>query len=43
LTQSQHEAIIFGVADLPRRDCLKPSTMLKTPWLLPRSRQVAVG
>jgi len=43
LTQAQHEAIIFGVADLPRRDCLKPSTMLKTPWLLPRSRQVAVG
>jgi sterol desaturase/sphingolipid hydroxylase (fatty acid hydroxylase superfamily) len=34
LTRAQHEHIVFGVRELPRRQCLKPSQMLLTPWLL---------
>jgi sterol desaturase/sphingolipid hydroxylase (fatty acid hydroxylase superfamily) len=37
LTRAQHDSITFGVPELPRRDCLKPSAMLLTPWRLPRS------
>jgi sterol desaturase/sphingolipid hydroxylase (fatty acid hydroxylase superfamily) len=37
LTRAQHDSIVFGVPELPRRDCLKPSAMLLTPWRLPRS------
>lgn len=37
LTRTQHESIIFGVRELPRSDCLKPSTMLLTPWLISRA------
>jgi sterol desaturase/sphingolipid hydroxylase (fatty acid hydroxylase superfamily) len=32
LTRAQHDSIVFGVRELPRRDCLKPSAMLLTPW-----------
>jgi sterol desaturase/sphingolipid hydroxylase (fatty acid hydroxylase superfamily) len=34
LTRAQHDSIVFGVPELPRRDCLKPSAMLLTPWRL---------
>jgi sterol desaturase/sphingolipid hydroxylase (fatty acid hydroxylase superfamily) len=37
LTGAQHDGIVFGVPELPRRDCLKPSAMLLTPWRIPRS------
>jgi sterol desaturase/sphingolipid hydroxylase (fatty acid hydroxylase superfamily) len=37
LTRAQHDSIVFGVRDLPRRDCLKPSAMLLTPWRIPRA------
>jgi sterol desaturase/sphingolipid hydroxylase (fatty acid hydroxylase superfamily) len=37
LTRAQHERLVFGVRELPRRDCLKPSAMLLTPWRIPRS------
>jgi sterol desaturase/sphingolipid hydroxylase (fatty acid hydroxylase superfamily) len=36
IAQAQHENIAFGVRELPRRDCLKPSAMLLTPWLISR-------
>jgi sterol desaturase/sphingolipid hydroxylase (fatty acid hydroxylase superfamily) len=32
LTRAQHDSIVFGVRELPPRDCLKPSAMLLTPW-----------
>jgi sterol desaturase/sphingolipid hydroxylase (fatty acid hydroxylase superfamily) len=35
LTRAQHDSIVFGVRELPRRDCLKPSAMLLTPWRIP--------
>ena len=38
LTQAQHDRIVFGVRELPRRDCLKPSAMLLTPWRIHRAR-----
>ena len=41
LTQAQHDNIVFGVRELPRRDCLKPSAMLLTPWRI--SRAVAMN
>jgi sterol desaturase/sphingolipid hydroxylase (fatty acid hydroxylase superfamily) len=37
LTRAQHDSIVFGVGELPRRDCLKPSAMLLTPWRIPRT------
>jgi sterol desaturase/sphingolipid hydroxylase (fatty acid hydroxylase superfamily) len=43
LTRAQHDRIVFGVRDLPRRDCVKPLTMLMTPWLIARTRRVAAG
>jgi sterol desaturase/sphingolipid hydroxylase (fatty acid hydroxylase superfamily) len=36
LSRAEHERIVFGVRELPRRDCLKPSAMLLTPWRIPR-------
>jgi sterol desaturase/sphingolipid hydroxylase (fatty acid hydroxylase superfamily) len=36
ITRAQHECIVFGVHELPRRDCLKPSAMLLTPWRIGR-------
>jgi sterol desaturase/sphingolipid hydroxylase (fatty acid hydroxylase superfamily) len=43
LSQAQHERIVFGVRDLPPRDCLKPSAMMLTPWRIgrPGSRGIA--
>jgi sterol desaturase/sphingolipid hydroxylase (fatty acid hydroxylase superfamily) len=37
LSRAEHERIVFGVRELPRRDCLKPSAMLLTPWRIPRA------
>jgi sterol desaturase/sphingolipid hydroxylase (fatty acid hydroxylase superfamily) len=37
ISRAQHERIVFGVSELPRRDCLKPSAMLLTPWRIPRA------
>jgi sterol desaturase/sphingolipid hydroxylase (fatty acid hydroxylase superfamily) len=37
LTRAQHDSIVFGVGELPRRDCLKPSAMMLTPWRLGRA------
>jgi sterol desaturase/sphingolipid hydroxylase (fatty acid hydroxylase superfamily) len=37
LTRGQHERIVFGVRELPRRDCLKPSAMFLTPWRMSRA------
>jgi sterol desaturase/sphingolipid hydroxylase (fatty acid hydroxylase superfamily) len=34
ISRAEHERIVFGVDELPRRDCLKPSAMILTPWLL---------
>jgi len=37
LSHAQHERVVFGVRELRRRDCLKPSAMLLTPWRLSRA------
>jgi sterol desaturase/sphingolipid hydroxylase (fatty acid hydroxylase superfamily) len=37
LTRTQHDNIVFGVRELPARECLKPSAMLLTPWRLART------
>jgi sterol desaturase/sphingolipid hydroxylase (fatty acid hydroxylase superfamily) len=37
LSRAQHEKLVFGVRELPRRDCLRPSAMLMTPWRIPRA------
>jgi sterol desaturase/sphingolipid hydroxylase (fatty acid hydroxylase superfamily) len=36
ITRTQHDKIVFGVRELPPRDCLKPSAMLLTPWRIAR-------
>jgi sterol desaturase/sphingolipid hydroxylase (fatty acid hydroxylase superfamily) len=36
-TRVQHDRIVFGVRELPRRDGLKPSVMMMTPWRLGRA------
>jgi sterol desaturase/sphingolipid hydroxylase (fatty acid hydroxylase superfamily) len=41
LPRAQLQQIVFGVRELPRRECLKPSAMLMTPWLLARANRVA--
>jgi hypothetical protein len=43
VSRPQHDRIVFGVRELPRRDCLKPSAMFLTPWRLGRAgvREVA--
>jgi sterol desaturase/sphingolipid hydroxylase (fatty acid hydroxylase superfamily) len=41
LPRSQLDKMVFGVADLPRRDGIKPSAMLLTPWLLARANRIA--
>jgi sterol desaturase/sphingolipid hydroxylase (fatty acid hydroxylase superfamily) len=38
ISRSEHERIVFGVRELPRRDALKPSAMFLTPWLISRAR-----
>jgi sterol desaturase/sphingolipid hydroxylase (fatty acid hydroxylase superfamily) len=37
LPRAQQERIVFGVRELPRRDCLKPSAMMLTPWRIGRT------
>jgi sterol desaturase/sphingolipid hydroxylase (fatty acid hydroxylase superfamily) len=37
MTREEHDRIVFGVSELPRADCLKPSSMLLTPWLFSRA------
>jgi sterol desaturase/sphingolipid hydroxylase (fatty acid hydroxylase superfamily) len=37
ITRAGHRALVFGVRELPRRNCLNPSAMLLTPWLLSRA------
>src|SRR6516164_9511133 len=37
ISRAQRERLLFGVRELPRRDCLKPSAMLLTPWRLARA------
>jgi sterol desaturase/sphingolipid hydroxylase (fatty acid hydroxylase superfamily) len=37
LTRAQHDSIVFGVRELPPRECLKPTAMLLTPWRLGRA------
>lgn len=37
LPRAQQERIVFGVRELPRCECLKPSAMLLTPWRIPRA------
>jgi sterol desaturase/sphingolipid hydroxylase (fatty acid hydroxylase superfamily) len=43
LPQAQLQRIVFGVHELPPRECLKPSAMLMTPWLLARANRVAAA
>ena len=38
LPRTQQDRIVFGVRELPRRDCLKPSAMMLTPWRIARAR-----
>jgi sterol desaturase/sphingolipid hydroxylase (fatty acid hydroxylase superfamily) len=37
LSRAQHDRIVFGVQELPRSDCLKPSAMFLTPWRISRT------
>lgn len=37
LPRAQQEQLVFGVSELPPRECLKPSAMLMTPWRIPRA------
>ena len=37
ISRAQHERIVFGVRELPRYDCLKPSAMFLTPWRISRA------
>jgi sterol desaturase/sphingolipid hydroxylase (fatty acid hydroxylase superfamily) len=37
ITRAEHERIVFGVRELPRRECLKPSAMFLTPWRMSRT------
>ena len=41
LPRAQQDRIVFGVRDLPRRECVRPSAMLMTPWLLARAQRAA--
>ncbi len=36
LPRAQQERIVFGVSELPRQECLKPSAMMLTPWRITR-------
>ena len=36
LSRAQHDRIVFGVRELLRQECLKPSAMLLTPWRISR-------
>jgi sterol desaturase/sphingolipid hydroxylase (fatty acid hydroxylase superfamily) len=39
ITRAQHDSMVFGVTELPPRDCLKPTQMFLTPWRLARVAQ----
>jgi sterol desaturase/sphingolipid hydroxylase (fatty acid hydroxylase superfamily) len=43
ISRAERDRLVFGVSELPPRDCLKPSAMLLTPWRLGRTgvRQAA--
>jgi sterol desaturase/sphingolipid hydroxylase (fatty acid hydroxylase superfamily) len=43
ISRGSRERLVFGVRELPPRDCLKPSAMLLTPWRIARTtaREVA--
>ena len=43
LSRAEHERIIFGVRELPRSDCLKPSAMFLTPRLAPAALRLRGG
>lgn len=32
VSRARQDRMVFGVHELPRRDCLRPSAMLLTPW-----------
>ena len=37
ISREQHDHLVFGVRELPGRDCLKPSAMFMTPWRIARA------
>ena len=37
ISRANHQALTFGVRELQRRDCLNPSIMVLTPWLISRA------
>lgn len=37
ISRGERDRLVFGVRELPRRDCLKPSAMMLTPWRLGRA------
>ncbi len=37
ISRAKRDRLVFGVRELLRRDCLKPSAMLLTPWRLGRA------
>jgi sterol desaturase/sphingolipid hydroxylase (fatty acid hydroxylase superfamily) len=41
ISRARHDRIVFGVRELPRRDCLKPSAMFLTPWRIGRGARTA--
>jgi sterol desaturase/sphingolipid hydroxylase (fatty acid hydroxylase superfamily) len=41
MSRAQHDRIVFGVRELPRRECLKPSAMFLTPWRIGRLPRTA--
>ena len=43
IVRARQDEIVFGVADLPRRDCVRPSAMLLTPWLIGRARSAGTS
>jgi sterol desaturase/sphingolipid hydroxylase (fatty acid hydroxylase superfamily) len=43
LSRAQHDRIVFGVQELPRSDCLKPSAMFLSPWRITRMADVGVS
>jgi sterol desaturase/sphingolipid hydroxylase (fatty acid hydroxylase superfamily) len=37
ISRAQRDRLVFGVRELPPRDCLKPTAMLLTPWRITRA------
>ncbi len=37
ISRVQRDRLVFGVRELPPRDCLKPSAMMLTPWRIGRT------